>query len=63
LEFDALRIELRPVIEELSAMESRAGNAGMGTCPTRLLDYPAHVIDNGSVTGAGNGTSGEPSEH
>jgi len=29
----------------------------------RFADDPVPVVDNGSVTGSGNGTSGEPSEH
>jgi ribosomal-protein-alanine N-acetyltransferase len=47
----------------IRAAEFRAGKYRDGYLYSRLRDDPGPVVDNGSVTGAGNGTSGEPSEH
>lgn len=47
----------------IRAAEFRAGKYRDGYLYSRLRDDPGPVVDNGSVTGTGNGTSGEPSEH
>lgn len=47
----------------IRAAEFRAGMYRDGYLYSRLRDDPGPVLDNGSVTGPGDGTPGEPSTH